>query len=65
MSKRRRGVRLRSVTGTVPVRSHERSPMTTQKIQLAVKATPEQLWTALTDGTVTPAYYLGFSASTT
>jgi uncharacterized protein YndB with AHSA1/START domain len=36
--------------------------MTTQKIQLAIKATPEQVWTALTDGSVTPSYYLGFAA---
>ena len=34
----------------------------TQKIQLAIKATPEQVWHALTDGSVTPAYYIGFSA---
>lgn len=36
--------------------------MTTQKIQLAIKATPEQVWTALTDGNVTPAYYVGYVA---
>lgn len=36
--------------------------MTTQKIQLAIKATPEQVWTALTDGAVTPAYYVGYAA---
>ncbi len=36
--------------------------MTPQKIQMAIKATPEQVWTALTDGTVTPAYYLGYVA---
>lgn len=36
--------------------------MTTQNIQLAIKATPEQVWTALTDGSVTPAYYLGYVA---
>lgn len=35
---------------------------TTQKIQLAVRATPEQVWNALTDGAVTPAYYVGFEA---
>lgn len=35
---------------------------TTQKIQLAIRATPEQVWGALTDGAVTPAYYLGFEA---
>lgn len=36
--------------------------MTTQKIQIAIKATPEQVWNALTDGSVTPAYYIGFTA---
>ena len=36
--------------------------MTTQKIQIAIKAGPEQVWSALTDGNVTPAYYIGFSA---
>lgn len=36
--------------------------MTTQKIQLAIRATPEQVWNALTDGAVTPAYYYGFAA---
>jgi len=35
---------------------------TTLKIQLAIRATPEQVWHALTDGTVTPAYSDGFSA---
>lgn len=35
---------------------------TTQTIQLAVRATPEQVWQALIDGSVTPAYYLGFEA---
>lgn len=34
----------------------------TQKIQLAIKATPEQVWAALTDPTITPAYYVGFRA---
>lgn len=36
--------------------------MTQQKIQLAIKATPEEVWRGLTDGAVTPAYYLGFQA---
>ena len=36
--------------------------MTTQQISLAVRATPEQVWQALTDGATTPAYYLGFAA---
>lgn len=35
---------------------------TTQKIQIAIKATPERVWQALTDGAVTPAYYVGFRA---
>lgn len=33
--------------------------MTTQKIQIAVKATPEQVWDALTNGKITPGYYIG------
>lgn len=36
--------------------------MTTQKIQIAIRATPEKVWDALTNGTVTPAYYIGFEA---
>jgi uncharacterized protein YndB with AHSA1/START domain len=36
--------------------------MTTQHVQIAVKATREAVWQALTDGAVTPAYYLGFAA---
>lgn len=35
---------------------------TTLTVQVAVKATPDQVWDALTDGAVTPAYYLGFEA---
>ncbi|MFN8023018.1 MAG: hypothetical protein U0Q03_15945 [Acidimicrobiales bacterium] len=31
-------------------------------ITLASRATPEAVWHALTDGSVTPAYYLGFQA---
>lgn len=31
-------------------------------ITLAIRATPEALWHALTDGAVTPAYYIGFQA---
>lgn len=34
----------------------------TPKIRLAVKATPDQVWAALTDGEITPAYYVGFRA---
>ncbi len=37
-------------------------PTTVQRIQLAIRATPEQIWRALTDGSVTPAYYVGFKA---
>lgn len=36
--------------------------MTTQHIQIAIKAAPDAVWNALTNGTITPAYYLGFSA---
>lgn len=35
---------------------------TTQTIRLAIRATPDQVWQALTDGSVTPAYYVGFQA---
>lgn len=34
----------------------------TQTVQVAIKATPEQIWQALTDGRITPAYYLGYTA---
>jgi uncharacterized protein YndB with AHSA1/START domain len=30
-------------------------------VSLAIKAEPEAIWAALTDGTVSPAYYYGFS----
>jgi uncharacterized protein YndB with AHSA1/START domain len=36
--------------------------MSDLNITLAVRATPEAVWAALTDGAVTPAYYLGFQA---
>ncbi|MFE1644172.1 SRPBCC domain-containing protein [Microbacterium sp. P01] len=36
--------------------------MTTQKIQLAIKAAPEEVWRALTSAEVSPAYYYGFEA---
>lgn len=36
--------------------------MTTQTISTAVRATPAEVWQALTDGAVTPAYYYGFRA---
>lgn len=36
--------------------------MTTQKIQIAIRADAEQVFDALTDGTRTPAYYYGFAA---
>ncbi len=35
---------------------------TTQKIQLAIKTTPERVWDALTNGKLTPAYCIGFEA---
>jgi len=34
----------------------------TQKLQLAIRATPDQVWQALTDGEITPGYYVGFRA---
>lgn len=37
-------------------------PDTTQRIQLAIRATPEAIWDALTNGETTPAYYLGYVA---
>lgn len=36
--------------------------MATQKIQIAIKATPEKVWDALTNPKITPAYYIGFEA---
>lgn len=36
------------------------APTTTKKIQLAIRATPEEIWGALTDAAATPAYYMGF-----
>ncbi len=33
--------------------------MTTQRIQIAIKATPEEVWNAVTDGKITPDYYIG------
>jgi uncharacterized protein YndB with AHSA1/START domain len=36
--------------------------MSDVSITLAVRATPEAVWAALTDGSITPAYYLGFQA---
>jgi len=35
---------------------------TTQTISLAIKATPAEIWQALVDPSLTPAYYVGFSA---
>lgn len=35
---------------------------TTQTIQLAIKASPGEVWNALVDGAQTPAYYIGFEA---
>ena len=36
--------------------------MSDLNITLAIQATPESVFAALTDGSVTPAYYLGFQA---
>lgn len=36
--------------------------MTTQKIQLVIEATPQEVWRAITDPAITPAYYYGFEA---
>jgi len=36
--------------------------MTTQKIQTAIKASPAEVWAALTDPAISPAYYYGFEA---
>lgn len=36
---------------------------TTQHIQLAIKADRTDVWNALVDGRVTPAYYVGFEAA--
>lgn len=36
--------------------------MTTHTIQLAIKASPEAIWAALTDPATSPAYYFGFEA---
>ncbi len=49
-------------TQTAQTMQPSRTTRTTQRIQLAIKATPEQVWQALTDGSVTPAYYFGFRA---
>jgi len=37
----------------------------TQTVHMAIKASPERVWAALTDGAITPAYYLGFAAEFT
>lgn len=36
--------------------------MTPQTISLAIRASREQVWQALTDGATTPSYYYGFRA---
>jgi uncharacterized protein YndB with AHSA1/START domain len=36
--------------------------VTTQHIQIAIKAQPAQVWNALVDSSMTPAYYIGFTA---
>lgn len=35
---------------------------TPRVLHLAIRATPDQIWTALIDGDVTPHYYVGFAA---
>lgn len=35
--------------------------MTTQKLQIVIEATPQEVWNALTDAATTPAYYYGFA----
>jgi uncharacterized protein YndB with AHSA1/START domain len=49
-------------TATSPAPASLSAPLTTQKLQFAIRATPEQVWQALTDGAITPAYYVGFRA---
>lgn len=36
--------------------------MTTQKIQIAINASRAEVWAALTDPAISPAYYYGFEA---
>jgi uncharacterized protein YndB with AHSA1/START domain len=38
---------------------------TPRTVSLAVKASPDEVWDALTDGDVSPAYYYGFSIRST
>ena len=33
------------------------------QVQLAIRASSDEVWRALTDGAITPAYYYGFAAS--
>jgi uncharacterized protein YndB with AHSA1/START domain len=48
---------------SAPLAPHDQEePVTSQHIQIAIKATPEQVWDALTDPGTTPAYYVGFAA---
>ncbi len=52
-----------STATTAPATTGEAADRSTvQRIQLAIRATPDEVWRALTDGTVTPAYYVGFTA---
>lgn len=51
-----------ATSGTATISTATISTDTTLKIQLAIRATPQQVWQALTDGSVTPAYYYGFAA---
>ena len=36
--------------------------MSTQRIQVVIEATPEQVWDAITDAAISPVYYYGFAA---
>jgi uncharacterized protein YndB with AHSA1/START domain len=52
-----------STATTAPAEPGVSGDLTTvQRIQLAIRATPEEIWRALTDGSVTPDYYVGFKA---
>jgi uncharacterized protein YndB with AHSA1/START domain len=50
-------------TDVLTTSTHSPAPATTPlTVALALRATPEQVWHALTDAAVTPAYYYGFAA---
>ena len=42
--------------------SSSASTHSTQKIQTAIRATPDEVWNALTDRNITPSYYYGYAA---